>query len=87
MRSCSCLSGLSSCFSQLRLSFAILGPVGRWLDSLPSHDWHQSLSLLSLRLISFNMDYYWKLKEKKSDSELKDFDYKSRRAAYHLHPI
>lgn len=76
---------------EVQVSFArfpfYLGPIGHWFDRLPSHDWHQSLSLLCLRLISFNMDYYWKLKEqgKKQDSQadaskakLSAFHYKMR---------
>ncbi|CAE8647970.1 unnamed protein product [Polarella glacialis] len=47
---------------QLKLAW-VLGPVGKSLDNLPrAYDWHQSLSLMVLRLISFNMDYYWALK-------------------------
>eukprot|EP00928_Gymnodinium_smaydae_P052132 TRINITY_DN3589_c0_g1_i1.p1 TRINITY_DN3589_c0_g1~~TRINITY_DN3589_c0_g1_i1.p1 ORF type:complete len:550 (-),score=72.11 TRINITY_DN3589_c0_g1_i1:225-1817(-) len=42
---------------------AVLGSMGAFLDRLPSvYPWHQSLSLMTLRLISFNMDYYWALK-------------------------
>eukprot|EP00435_Cladocopium_sp_Y103_P050831 s3831_g15.t1 len=57
--------------SEVRISFGFLGPFGYWLDGLQSHDWHQSLSLLCLRLISFNMDYYWTLKELK-DTKVDD---------------
>eukprot|EP00933_Yihiella_yeosuensis_P032498 TRINITY_DN26098_c0_g1_i1.p1 TRINITY_DN26098_c0_g1~~TRINITY_DN26098_c0_g1_i1.p1 ORF type:complete len:556 (-),score=64.58 TRINITY_DN26098_c0_g1_i1:22-1689(-) len=46
----------------LKLSM-FLGPLGGFLDGLPrAYDWHQSLSLLTLRLISFNLDYHWALK-------------------------
>ncbi|CAL1169443.1 unnamed protein product [Cladocopium goreaui] len=57
--------------SEVRISFGFLGPFGYWLNGLQSHDWHQSLSLLCLRLISFNMDYYWTLKELK-DTKVDD---------------
>ncbi|CAE7298302.1 gup1 [Symbiodinium necroappetens] len=46
----------------LEVPVPVLDP---WLRGLPTaYDWHQSLHLLSLKLISFNMDYFWALQDR-----------------------
>ncbi|CAE7359341.1 gup1 [Symbiodinium sp. CCMP2456] len=45
----------------LEVPVPVLDP---WLRGLPTaYDWHQSLHFLSLKLISFNLDYFWALQE------------------------
>ncbi|CAE7873979.1 gup1 [Symbiodinium microadriaticum] len=46
----------------LEVPVPVLDP---WLRGLPTaYDWHQSLHFLSLKLISFNMDYFWALQDR-----------------------
>ena len=48
---------------------SIFGSLGSSFDEQQyrgMHNWHASLNLLMLRLISFNLDYYWSLDRRPS---------------------
>ncbi|KAI9024353.1 MBOAT, membrane-bound O-acyltransferase family-domain-containing protein [Phycomyces nitens] len=55
-------------------SFSALGPAFAWMDNYSGFQsrWEILFNFSTLRLISFNMDYYWQFKKSRLDYEKKD---------------